>query len=189
MKDLISSSLKSSSELMITVEKTLSGRIEEAAKTIISAMKAGNKVLFFGNGGSAADSQHLAAEFVGRFKKNRVALPAIALSVDTSILTALGNDFGFETVFARQVEALAKKGDIAIGLTTSGNSPNVLEALKAAKKIGCKTIGFSGCGGGKTEKMVDIPLTIPSDDTPRIQEAQIAVGHIICHLVERALFE
>jgi len=152
---------------------------------ITQAYKNGNKVLLFGNGGSAADAQHIAAELVGRFKLQRRALPAIALTTDTSILTALGNDYSFEWVFCRQVEALAQRGDIVIGISTSGNSPNVLKAIQCATDAGCRTIGLLGGTGGMLKSAVHIPVIVPSNDTPRIQECHILLGHIICDIVER----
>jgi len=141
-----------------------------------------------GNGGSAADSQHFAAEIVGRFRLERRALPAIALSTDTSILTAIGNDYGFESVFKRQVEALADDRDIVFGISTSGNSPNVLNALQTAKERGCHTIALLGNSGGKMKSICDISMIIPSNETPRIQEAHIKIIHIICGLLENELF-
>ena len=159
--------------------------MDQAARLMIEALEKGNKIFFFGNGGSAADSQHLAAELVGKmFIEGRRALPAIALTTDSSSLTALGNDFGFETVFSRQVEALGKPGDVAIGITTSGQSPNVLAAAKTARKMGLKTIGFIGEDGGKLKGLVDIPIVVPSDSTQRIQESHITIGQILCELVE-----
>ena len=159
--------------------------MEQAARLLIDALEKGNKIFFFGNGGSAADSQHLAAELVGKmFIEGRRALPAIALTTDSSNLTALGNDFGFETVFARQIEALGKPGDVAIGITTSGQSPNVLEAVKTARKMGLKTIGLIGKDGGKLKEGVDLAIVVPSDSTQRIQESHITIGQILCELVE-----
>ncbi len=148
------------------------------------AVKNGNCVFFMGNGGSAADSQHLAAEFVGRFQKERRGLPAIALTTDTSILTAVGNDYGFDTVFARQVEALAREGDVVVGLSTSGNSPNVLKALEAGKARGAITVGLTGRGGGKMAAVCDLCIKVPADVTARVQEVHILIGHIACQLVD-----
>jgi len=159
--------------------------MEQATRLMIEGLEAGNKIFFFGNGGSAADSQHLAAELVGKmFIEGRRALPAIALTTDSSNLTALGNDFGFETVFSRQIEALGKPGDVAVGITTSGQSPNVLTAVKTARKMGLKTIGFIGKDGGKLKELVDIAIVVPSDSTQRIQESHITIGHILCELIE-----
>jgi len=179
--------LNKSIEVKKKVLETLTPKIEEAAKAVIKALKSGNKILICGNGGSAADSQHIAAEFINRFKINRDPLPAIALSTDTSIITSCGNDFGFELIFLRQVKALAKKGDVLIGISTSGNSKNVLLALEEGKKIGCVNIGLLGCGGGKIASLTDINLTIPSNDTPRIQESHITIAHIICELAEKEM--
>jgi D-sedoheptulose 7-phosphate isomerase len=155
---------------------------------MIDALKNGNKILFFGNGGSAADAQHLAAELIGRFLKERNAIPAIALTTDTSIITAIGNDYGFEYIFSRQIEGLAKNGDISFGISTSGNSKNVLVGLEKAKQIGCKTIGLLGCGGGKIGQMVDVSIALESKNTPRIQESHITIGHILCGIIEERLF-
>ena len=151
---------------------------------IITALNAGNTVYFMGNGGSAADSQHLAAEFVGRFRKERGGLPAVALTTDTSILTAVGNDYGFDNIFARQIEALVKAGDVVVGLSTSGNSANVVRALEAAAQRRAHTIGLTGQSGGIMASVCDICLKVPSEITARIQEAHILIGHIICELVD-----
>lgn len=160
-------------------------RLKEVASIFINSLENKGKVLFIGNGGSAADSQHLAAELVGRFKNNRPSLAAIALTTDTSILTAVGNDFGFEEIFARQIEALGNSQDIVVGISTSGKSKNVIKAIKKAKSLGLKTIGFLGGDGGDLGSIVDIPFTISTTDTPRVQEMHILAGHIICEIVER----
>jgi len=168
-------------------EATLEGNRDKiilAIKCITSSFKKNRKVIFFGNGGSAADSQHIAAEFIGRFQKERKALPAIALTTDTSILTALGNDYGFDIIFSRQLEGLAQKGDVAFGISTSGNSKNVIEGIKKAKRLGLKTISLTGCLGGKLAKLTDISLVVPSNKTARIQESHICIAHTICELVE-----
>jgi D-sedoheptulose 7-phosphate isomerase len=162
--------------------------IAQISKMMITAFEKGNKVVLFGNGGSAADSQHIAAEFVGRFAFDRPPLPAIALSVNTSCLTAIGNDYGFDLAFARQIEALAKPGDVAIGISTSGNSPNVLQGLSAAKKLRLHTVAFTGCTGGKMKAAADFCVCAPSNETPRIQECHILIGHIISELVEATIF-
>lgn len=187
MQDKIVEKLKESIEVKKLVIKNLVPQIEQAAKLIIEALNQGNKVLFFGNGGSAADAQHLAAEFIGRYRKERRSLPAIALSTNSSILTCLSNDYGFDIVFARQIEGLAKKGDIAFGISTSGNSKNVIKGLEKAKELGCKTIGLLG-GDGRIAEVADLSITVPSKDTPRIQESHITIGHIICGLIEEELF-
>jgi len=162
--------------------------IAKIAEIIVEAYRRGKKVILFGNGGSAGDAQHIAAEFVGKYYLERAPLPAIALTVNTSSLTAIGNDYSFAQVFAQQLEALGEAGDVAIGISTSGNSENVLEALRVAKTKGLITIGFTGEEGGKLKDVVDYCLHIPSNDTPRIQEGHITVGHIICEIVERELF-
>jgi len=183
MKKLIKERIKESMEVKERFGEAEIENIEKAAKAIIASLKAGGKVLVFGNGGSAADSQHIAAELVGRFKKERKPFAAIALTTNTSALTAIANDYGYEAAFSRQVEALGRPGDVAIGISTSGNSPNVIEAVKKAKALGLKTIGLSG-DGGKLKAVCDISIAIPSKDTPRIQESHIMIGHIICELVE-----
>lgn len=150
----------------------------------VACLKNGGKILFFGNGGSAADAQHLATELVVRFRKNRPSLAAIALTTDTSALTAIGNDFGFEDIFSRQVEGLGRKGDVVIGISTSGNSPNVLKALKLAREMGLVTVGFGGGTGGKLPEVSDISLIVPSAVTARIQECHILLGHMLCGAIE-----
>jgi D-sedoheptulose 7-phosphate isomerase len=165
-----------------------SALLAQVAEKLIEAYEAGKKILLFGNGGSAADAQHIAAELVGKYYMDRRPLPAEALTVNTSSLTAIGNDYAFERIFARQVEALGNPGDVAIGISTSGNSPNVIEAIRAAKKKGMITIGLTGAEGGRLKNEVDYCICVPSKDTPRIQEAHILIGHIWCELIERALF-
>jgi D-sedoheptulose 7-phosphate isomerase len=162
--------------------------IEKAAKAIIESLKGGKKLLIFGNGGSAADGQHMAAELVGRFEMERKALPAIALTTNTSILTAIANDYGYDLVFSRQIEALGVKGDVALGISTSGNSKNVIEALKRARALGLETIALSGGDGGNMKKEADINIIVASKDTPRVQESHIMIVHIICALVEDEMF-
>lgn len=161
--------------------------IVAAAAMIVECYKREGKVAFFGNGGSAADAQHLACELVSKFRLERKALGAIAFTTDTSILTAIPNDYTFENIFVRQLEALMRKGDVVVGISTSGNSPNVLKALARAKELGIGTIGLSGVGG-KLPEFVDVAIRVPSKDTPRIQESHIAIGHIICDLVESEMF-
>ena len=184
----IKSQLKSHCEVMTALERELAPAIESAVAVLVEALRAGNKVLVMGNGGSAADAQHMVAEIVGRFKMERRALPAIAFTANTSILTAIGNDYGFDRVFSRQVEALAVAGDVVICISTSGNSPNVQLALEAAVEQGCRTVALLGKDGGAIGKLVELPLIVPSNDTPRIQEGHITIIHIVCDLVERALF-
>ncbi|MBC8286546.1 MAG: D-sedoheptulose 7-phosphate isomerase [Nitrospinae bacterium] len=183
----IKNSLYSSADLKRKVADTLSGDILEAAYRIKSRLDIGGKLILMGNGGSAADSQHIAAELVGRFKKERRAIPAIALTVDTSSLTALGNDYGFDTIFERQVEALARENDAVVGISTSGNSENVVRALTKANAIGAETIGLVGNNGGRIKEVANLSIIIPSDDTARIQEVHITIGHIICELIEEDL--
>jgi D-sedoheptulose 7-phosphate isomerase len=164
------------------------GIIAKASEILVDVLRQGNKVLLFGNGGSAADAQHIAAELVGRFAFDRPALPALALSVNTSCVTAIGNDYGFDQVFSRQIEALARPGDAAIGISTSGNSPNVIRALAAAKKMGLHTIALTGRSGGSLKNSVDYCICAPSNETPRIQECHILIGHILSELVEQEIF-
>ena len=163
--------------------------IEKVVVEITLAFKAGNRIYFCGNGGSAADAQHLAAEFSGRFYKDRVALPAEALHCNTSYLTAVANDYGYEHVYARLIEGIGQAGDVLIGLSTSGNSINIIEAFKKAKRKGMITVGFTGESGGRMKEDCDFLINVPSTDTPRIQESHIMAGHIICELVEDQYFD
>ncbi|MEE9259256.1 MAG: D-sedoheptulose 7-phosphate isomerase [Nitrospinaceae bacterium] len=179
--------LRTSADLKYQVAETLSDKILEAAQMVRRSLANGGKLLLMGNGGSAGDAQHIAAELVGRFKKERKALPAIALTVDSSLLTALGNDYGFDQVFSRQIEALARKGDVVIGISTSGNSENVIRAMKLANEIGAQTIGLLGNEGGRTKDLAKLAIVVPSTDTARIQETHITIGHIICEIVEQEL--
>jgi len=162
--------------------------IAKVSELLVETLDNGNKVLLFGNGGSAADAQHIAAEFVGRFAFDRPALPALALSVNTSCVTAIGNDYGFDLVFSRQIEALARPGDLAIGISTSGNSSNVLRGLSVAREQRLGTVALTGCTGGKLKDAVDHCICAPSNETPRIQECHILIGHIISELVEETIF-
>ena len=179
--------LKNSADLKYHVAETLSDQILNAARTIRDCLSNGGKLLLMGNGGSAADCQHIAAELIGRFKKERKAIPALALTVDSSSLTALGNDYGFEAIFSRQVEALATPNDAVVGISTSGNSKNIIRALNLARNIGSKTIGFMGNDGGDMKNCVDVGIIVPSNDTARIQEVHITIGHIICEIIEQDL--
>jgi len=163
-------------------------RIVQTAAKLAQVLKGGHKVLFFGNGGSAADAQHLATELVCRFGPDRAALPGISLATDTSVLTAVGNDYGYEKVFSRQIEALGQNGDAAIGISTSGNSPSVLVALDAARTRGLFTIGFTGESGGLMNGRADVLFRVPSKQTPRIQETHLLLGHILCDLADREIF-
>ena len=164
-------------------------RIVFVANSIIEALNNGRKVVLFGNGGSAADAQHIACEFVGKFKKERRGLPAISLTTNTSCLTAIANDYSYDLAFSRQVEAFVNRGDIVIGISTSGMSKSVINGVIRARELGAITVGLTGKGGGELAKHVDVCIRVPSSDTPRIQEAHITVGHIISQLVEEALFE
>ena len=159
--------------------------IAEVAEAMSRALADGHKLLFFGNGGSAADAQHLAAELVGRYQQERRALPALALTANTSTLTAIGNDYSYERVFARQLEALCSPGDVAVGISTSGKSPNVLSAMRAAKEIPVTTVGMTGMRGGELAALSDYCICVPSEQTPRIQEAHILIGHILCEVIEQ----
>jgi D-sedoheptulose 7-phosphate isomerase len=183
----VASSFREGAELRVQVASECGRAIVEAASLVAGCLQAGGKILFCGNGGSAADCQHLAAEFVGRFILERRALPALALTTNSSILTALGNDYGFEQVFSRQIQALGRPGDVAIGISTSGNSPNVVAAMREARKRGLKTIGFAGKDGGALATCVDIPIVVRSPNTARIQECHITIGHLICELAEKDL--
>jgi D-sedoheptulose 7-phosphate isomerase len=187
MKDIIIRELKESANLKLVIADRLPDTIAAAAEKIIETYKNGGKLLLAGNGGSAADAQHIAAEMVGHFQKERPGLPAIALTVNTSIITALANDGSYDKVFNRQIETLAAAGDTLIVFTTSGNSPNIVEAAKTARARGLTTIGLLGNNGGKLKNIVDIAIIVPSDSTPRIQEAHITIGHVICRLVEEEL--
>lgn len=168
-------------------DEGLVSAVSRSVKVVVNSLRSGGKVLLLGNGGSAADCQHLAGEMVGRFKLERHALPAIALTVDTSVITSIANDYGFEFAFERQVEALARPGDVVMGFSTSGGSPNVLRALRRAKKLGAYTIGFTGANGGTMPQHCDICILAPSEQTPRIQEIHLTLVHIICELVEKSL--
>jgi D-sedoheptulose 7-phosphate isomerase len=163
-------------------------RIVQVARLIADAFRAGQKVLLFGNGGSCTDASHIAAEFVGRYKRDRMPLPAIALGTDMAALTCIANDYDYSEIFARQVEAHGRKGDIAIAISTSGNSPNVLKGVEAAKARGLITVAWTGAQGGKLAGMVDHPFVVPSTVTARIQESHITLGHVLCELVEERLF-
>ncbi len=183
---MIESEFKAHKETINAVIEKLIPDVEEASRIAIATLKNGNKILLCGNGGSAADAQHIAAELTGRYKSERRGLPGIALTTDTSALTAIANDYGYERVFDRQVEALANKGDLLIAISTSGNSPNILSAFKTARELGCQTIGLSGKDGGLMSETCDLNIIIPSDNTPRIQEMHILIGHTICQAIDDA---
>lgn len=188
MKEKIAVIIKESIKVKEDLAECCVDSIFNAAELIVSALKNKGKVILFGNGGSAADSQHIAAEFMGRFKLDRPSLAAVALSTNNSSLTAISNDYGFNEVFVRQIEGIGREGDVAIGISTSGNSPNVIFAVNKAKQMKIKTIGLTGGSGGELSKIVDVAIVAPSVNTPRIQEAHITIGHIICELVEARLF-
>lgn len=186
MRDRILKSFEESAAAKKAVVQTQAAEIERAAGWIVECLRAGGKLFFFGNGGSASDSQHLAAEFVGRYEKERRGLPAIALTTDTSILTAVGNDYSFETIFSRQIEALGRKGDLAFGLSTSGNSPNVLMGIQRAREAGLRTVALTGRDGGKLKTAADLSIVVPVQKTSRIQECHILIGHVLCELADEA---
>jgi len=184
---LAANSLNVHIEVMRNVLKTRIPQIVECAEALFIALSKGNKILICGNGGSAADAQHIAAEFVGRYETERIALPAIALTTDTSALTALANDYGFERIYARQVEALARPGDVLIAISTSGNSPNIISAVMSARKSGCQVIGLTGANGKKLASLCDLCVLIPAERTARIQEAHITVGHVWCEIIDERI--
>jgi D-sedoheptulose 7-phosphate isomerase len=187
--DEISRQMKAHINVIRMVEEQMADSIVACVELLVDALSKGGKLLLMGNGGSAADAQHFAAEMVGRFLMERRALPAIALTTDTSILTAVSNDFGFDDVFSRQVEALTNPGDVLVGISTSGNSHNVKRALEAGQKLGAKTVGLLGRDGGVIGPVVDLNLTVACPETPRIQEAHLVIIHILCDLVEKELFQ
>ena len=173
-------------ETLTYVKENLASGVEQLAAQIVEAFKKGNKVILMGNGGSASDAQHIAAEFVGRFKKERPSLPALALNTNSSTLTAVGNDYSYDVVFSRQIDGFAKAGDVVIGISTSGNSKNVYLALGMAKRKGCFTAAFLGKDGGIIKDMCDLPLVVKSNNTPHVQECHIFMGHCMCDLVDQA---
>jgi len=181
----ITERLEESAQVKKAMAESMVNEIGQMVDLIIAAYEAGGKVVLFGNGGSAADAQHIAGELVGQFKLKRQAFPAIALTTNTSILTAVANDYGYDVVFSRQIEALVNEKDVVIAISTSGNSPNVIDAIRTAKKKGAKTIGLTGGDGGKLAKVADLVLIVPSDNPTRMQEAHITIGHIVCELVEK----
>jgi D-sedoheptulose 7-phosphate isomerase len=189
MEDHIVRIFKESSQLKeVFVNENLS-RIVRVVEAVTGALKAGNKILLFGNGGSAADAQHIAGEFVNRFIIERPPLPAISLSTDTSIITSIGNDYDFSEIFSKQIRAIGQTGDVAWGISTSGKSPNIIKALETAKKMGLVTIAFTGRDGGDIARMVDYSLNVSSNSTPRVQEVHITVAHVICEMVDFKLFQ
>lgn len=186
VKEILNESIRVKKK--IVDDPSLLSQINQISSIIIEAYRKKNKVILFGNGGSAADAQHVAGELVNRLHLEREALPAIALTTDSSVLTSIANDYDYSRIFARQVEALAKEGDVVIGISSSGSSSNVIEAVKTAKEKGAKTVGFTGNKGGKLAELTDFVISVPSDETPRVQESHITIFHIICCLVERELF-
>jgi D-sedoheptulose 7-phosphate isomerase len=191
MRNYIAAQISEAQRVMsaMLADIVLQTRVEAAAQACIASLKQGGKILLAGNGGSAADAQHIAGEFVSRFAFDRPGLPAIALTTDTSILTAIGNDYGYEKLFARQVQAHGNKGDVFIGYSTSGKSPNILRAFEEARVRGLVCIGLTGNRGGPMRELCDFLLEVPSSDTPKIQEGHLVLGHILCGLVERTLFK
>jgi D-sedoheptulose 7-phosphate isomerase len=185
--NILRKNLESSIEVHKRLVETCLPSMAVAAEALIAAYRGGHKALFFGNGGSASDAQHLAAEFLGRYLRERRPMPAVALDTNTSAVTAIANDYGYEHVFSRQLQALALAGDVAVGISTSGNSRSVLEALSMARNLGLYTIGLSGATGGRMRELVDVLIAAPSNDTPRIQECHILVGHALCDAVELAI--
>ena len=187
---LITTSIQESIKVKLALleDKHLLGQIADVVKEFVSALSSGHKILLFGNGGSAADAQHIAAEFVGRFQMERTPLPALALTVNTSALTGIGNDYAYENVFSRQIEALGAAGDVAVGISTSGKSPNVLKALAVAKAKGLVTVAWTGKFGEMLQEVSRYCLCVPSDETPRIQECHILIGHIVSQITELELF-
>ena len=188
MENIILKRFKECGEVKTRFLKENLPKFLDMIKLISHAFEAGNKLFFFGNGGSAADAQHLAAEFVNRYVMDRPPLPAIALTTDTSILTSISNDFSFNEIFGKQLKALGKEGDVAFGISTSGNSSNIIKAFEVAKEMRMKTVALTGNDGGAIAKMADISLIVPSTSSPRIQEVHILVGHILCEMVEHSLF-
>lgn len=187
MRDKIQDILLESIQVKEEILRSGIGQIKEIADLLIECLRKGGKVILFGNGGSAADAQHIAAELIGRFKRDRSALAALSLTTNTSVLTSLANDYGYEVIFAKQIEALGQKNDIVIAISTSGKAKNVSLGIKQAKKIGLKTIALTGGDGGELAKLADVSFLVPSMVTARIQEAHITIGHIICELVEQTL--
>jgi D-sedoheptulose 7-phosphate isomerase len=189
VKNEITQAFRESADLKLRfIQKNAEGLLQ-VVRMIVKAFKKGNKVLLFGNGGSAADAQHIAAEFVNRFLIERPSLPAIALTTDTSILTSIANDYEFADVFAKQVKALGREGDVAIGISTSGAAANVIKAVKVAGDLGIQTVGLTGKDGGELARVVDLALLVDSQSVPRIQEVHITIGHVVCEMVDRMLFQ
>jgi D-sedoheptulose 7-phosphate isomerase len=189
MKEEIAQIFRESADLKLRFIRQNADVLVQVVRMIVAAFKSGNKVLLFGNGGSAADAQHMAGEFINRFLIERPPLPAISLTTDTSVLTSISNDYGYADSFSKQVKALGKEGDVAIGISTSGAAANVIKAVKVAREMGLKTVGLSGRDGGELAKSVDVAIVVDSPVTPRIQEVHITIGHVICEMVDRMLFQ
>lgn len=185
--EAVRATLQESANIKMQLAREQTETLVAALEAIVAALAAGRTIFFFGNGGSAADAQHLAAEMVGRFTLERRPLPALALTTDTSILTSIGNDYGFENIFLRQIQGLGRPGDVAVGISTSGNSPNVLRAMESAQEQGLVTIALTGRGGGALARQAQFCLRVPSENTARIQESHITIGHLICQAVDEAL--
>jgi D-sedoheptulose 7-phosphate isomerase len=191
MQDYIDQKIGQAQDVLAAMraDTALRTTLEAVVEACISSLQQGGKVLFAGNGGSAADAQHMAGEFVSRFEFDRPGLASVALTTDTSILTAIGNDYGYEKLFSRQIQALGRPGDVFVGYSTSGKSPNVLRAFEEARRIGLVCVGMTGNRGGPMHELCDHVLAVPSDSTPKIQEGHLVLGHILCGLVERAIFK
>jgi D-sedoheptulose 7-phosphate isomerase len=187
MDDILRKNIESSIEVHSRLLKACLPGMTVAAGALVAAYRRGRKALFFGNGGSAADAQHLAAEFIGRYLRERRPLPAMALHANTSAMTSIANDYGYEHVFSRQLQALAVAGDVAVGISTSGNSPSIIEGVTIARRMGVYTIGLTGASGGRLRELVDVLIAVPSNETPRVQECHILVGHALCDAVEQAI--
>jgi D-sedoheptulose 7-phosphate isomerase len=189
MKEEIAQIFRESADLKLRFIRQNAEVMVQVVRMIVEAFKSGNKVMLFGNGGSAADAQHMAGEFVNRFLIERPPLPAIALTTDTSVLTSISNDYGYVDSFSKQVKALGKEGDVAIGISTSGSAANVIKAVRVAREMGIKTVGLSGRDGGELAKAVDVAIVVDAQVTPRIQEVHITIGHVLCEMVDRMLFQ
>lgn len=187
MTDRLVSALEDHARVVAAIQRTLLPEIQDAARRLVACFRAGGKLLAMGNGGSAADAQHLVAELVGRYRRERRPIPAIALTVDPSITTAVSNDYGFDEVFARQVRAHARAGDVVLGISTSGNSENVVRGLRAARELGATTLALTGATGGRLRELADCALLVPSTETPRIQEGHVTIIHLLCDLVDDAI--
>lgn len=189
MREIIERAFQESAETKILFARENGSKIIDVAKKIVAALRQGGKILLFGNGGSACDASHLAAEFVNRFRQDRIELPALSLATDMAVLTSISNDYDYSEIFAKQIRALGRKGDIAIAISTSGNSPNVLKGVQVAREKGLVTVGLTGQSGGTLAGLVDYAFLVPSQNTARIQETHITLGHVVCELVEAELFE